>query len=183
MSLFCLFLFQCWGIKGSILSIDGKNLINQIPTFSAYYFINLAPKLSICGEVEYWQKGYREAEGTRSKECTFSSLSLQETIFFALPWRKIEFKLGPGIGIYLLKNYVEERSEEGYWIITEYYNLNSNPVGFHIASLIEFSFSKFSLSGGVKFGILFLEPEKENLFYTRGDLKEIAYSIGISLAM
>ncbi len=178
MSLLYLFLFQCWGIRGSALSIEGKDLI--IPAFSAHYFIDLAPRFSIYEEMEYWKKDCKEVEGTRSKECVFSSLSFQETIFFTLLKRKMELKLGPGIGIHLLKNYVKDRRKEGGWIITEYYTLNSNPIGFHIASLAEFNFSKFLLSGRVKFGVLLLEPGEENLFYTIGDIKEIVYSIGIS---
>ena len=181
MSLLYLLIFQCWGIRGGVLSIEKTGLL--CPILSAFYFIDLSSKFSICEEVEYWQKGYREVEGTRSKKCVFYSLSFQETVFFTLSKGKTRFKLGPGIGIHLLKNFVKERRKEGDWIITEYYTLNSNPIGFHIASLAEFNFSKISFFGGVKFGILFLASEKENLFYTTGALKEIVYSTGISWAM
>lgn len=171
-------IFHCCGIRGGLLSIKG--VINQVPLLGAHYLVDLSKRFAICEELEYWQKEMKEIEGTRSKECIFSSLSFRETLFFTLNKWGLEFKLGPGMGIHLLKNYVKEQNIYGDYRITEYYSLTSNPIGFHIDTRVGVKLPRVLLSCGVRFGIILLPPDEQNLFYTRGDIKETIYSIGVS---
>lgn len=177
MNLLHLIIFQCWGIGIGPLFLDE---IGYTPLVGIYYLVEISDRFWVCESMEYWQKGYNEIEGTSSKECTFSSLSFVETGFLRFKRWKAELGLGPGIGLHLLKNRVKERNEYGSWIITEYYCLTYNSIGFHIEAKAGIKFSKISLSGGARVGIVLLSPVEENLFYTRGNLKEVVYLLSIS---
>ncbi|MCK4353489.1 hypothetical protein KAW65_08805 [candidate division WOR-3 bacterium] len=177
MSFLPIFLFQSWGIGGGILSFDTRG---EIPLFNVHYLIEIKENFVICESMEYWQKPYKAIEGTRSKECQFSDLSFKETALFKLNMGKISIGIGPGLGIHLLKNCVKDRKECGSWIITEYYTLNSNSIGFHIETIGSIKFSDFLLSSVVRWGLIFVNNKPENLFYTQGNIKETSYLICFS---
>jgi hypothetical protein len=172
-----LFLFQCWGIGGGILSLGD---IEYAPFAEAHHQIEINRVFSICQSMEYWQKEHNETEGAKSRESVFSALSLVETGFFRVKRGMVEFRLGPGIGLHLLKNRVKERNRQGSWVVTDYYCLNSNPVGCHLTGAVSVQFARWRLSTGAKIGVLFLNPGEENLFSTVGNLKRIAYFVDIS---
>ena len=187
MNFFPLLLFQCWGVGGGFLRVEEMGVA---PILSAHYLVEIRENLLIHESVGHWQKHYEEIEGTRSKECEFSGLSFNETLLFRLnKWKRCNLKgcdlnmsigAGPGMGIHLLKNCVKDRMESGGWIITEYYALNANTIGFHISMVAEVGFKKFSISALVRSGIILINQEGENLFYTNGDIRETSCSICLS---
>lgn len=177
MNLSILFILQCWGIEGGILFLSE---IGSAPIIGVHYLVEINNKLLIRESINYWRRKYNEKEETSSKECVFSSLAFVETAFLELGKWNIKLRVGPGIGIYLLKNYVKEKNTYENWIITDYYCLNSTSIGFHIEWGISSNFNQFPISTGVRTGIILLTPSEKNLFYTRGDLKEVAYLVNIS---
>ena len=176
MNLLHLFLLQGWGIGGGVLSLQE---IIVSPVVGIYYGIEISDRFWICESMKYWQTGYREVVGTSSKDCVFSALSFTETGLLKLKMGKIELGTGPGIGLHLLKNRVKERNEYGGWSITEYYCLNSTSVGFHIDGEIGFRVKQLVISIVGRTGMLLLNPNEENLFYTRGNLTEVNYLLRV----
>lgn len=177
MILISLLLIQSWGIGGGIIEISGRGIA---PLVSTHYSIDISDNFLIRESLEYWQKVHIEAQGTRNKNCKFSGLSFTETALVKFNRGNISIGGGAGIGIHLLKNYVKDRKESGSWIITDYYALNSNAIGFHIETSVGSEFQKFSLTGGLRWGIILVDGECENIFYTRGNIQERAYYLCLS---
>ncbi|MDI6840769.1 MAG: hypothetical protein QMD71_07990 [bacterium] len=175
---------QCFGVGCGVLKVDNSRLA---PLLSIHYSIEIVDKFFINESIGYWQKPYKEAEGARSKECVFSCLFVDETAIFKLTKWNIQRILwislgaGPGLGIYLLKNCVKDISEVGGWVTTDYYTLTKNTMGFHIATMVGANFRKLSISVVAKYGIILVDGDTKNLFYTLGDIQESSYSMLIGV--
>ncbi|MBI4723436.1 MAG: hypothetical protein HY769_10675 [Candidatus Stahlbacteria bacterium] len=174
--MFFLFLLQGWGIGGGVLSIPK---IITSPVVGIYHGIDISDRVWICESMRYWQAGYQKVKGTSSKDCVFSAMSFTETGLLKLKAGKLEFSAGPGIGLHLLKNRVKERNEYKDYIITDYYCLNSTAIGFHIDGEIGFRVKQLLVSIIARVGAILLNPNEENLFYTRGNLTEVNYLLRV----
>jgi hypothetical protein len=172
-----LFFLQLWGIEGGVLFL---NNMNNILLTGVYYGIEITNNFLVCESIKYWRKKYKEVEGAREKECIFSGLSFVGNAVFKLRKGKLGIEGGPGIGIHLLKNRVKEKNEYEDWIVIDYYCLTSNTLGLHLESSISIKVAQISLSIGTRRGFIFLHPGEENLFFSRGNLKETAYFLYIS---
>ncbi len=132
--------------------------------------------------ISYWMKKYRSREGLAERYCIFSDLFIHEDgLITARVSDRLILGAGIGMSIHLLKNYVKERTDYGYLIITDYYAKTLNRLGLRLQLLAEFRMKNVSLTIRGGYTALLMNGSQRNLFYETGNIRIFALTVGVGI--
>lgn len=138
--------------------------------------------LRMSSGISYWTKKYRNQEGLVERNCIFSDLSIHEDgLITATVFGRLTLGAGIGISVHLLKNYVKERTDYGYLIITNYYAKTLNRLGLRLQLLAEFRMKNVFLTIKGGYTALLMNSSERNLFYEAGNIRIFALTIGVGV--
>jgi hypothetical protein len=142
------------------------------PEFGFISSLEISKGFRIETGMSYWTRSYRSEEIRTERNATLSDLSLHEHGLVLLsPHNRLTLGAGGGLSIHFLKNYVVERTDYGYLIVTEYYAKTANRLGLGVQVFAEYRMGRYSIAIKGGYTGLLMDATGENLFYQKGNIR------------